>query len=137
MQNRTAHLLWSSALELGHAQIDREHMRLVDILNRLCDATQDGRGRDACVRLVDELIACTREHFAAEEGLMARHGYAPAALHKGQHANLLQDLLDLRSRFEAGTAGPSEALLQSLKDWLTGHILQSDRALVGALNGRR
>jgi hemerythrin-like metal-binding protein len=127
-------LQWNNALQIGHAQIDREHKKLVELLNRLYDAMQAGHGKEACGKILDELIDYTRVHFAFEERLMAQHGYAQTAAHKAQHASLVQEVLQFKSRFDAGSIALSVSLFKFLKEWLSNHILQSDKALVGALS---
>ena len=120
---------WNDALKVGHSVIDREHQKLVGLINKLGDAMSAGQGREACGEVLNELIAYTRTHFATEEGLMSVHHYADTARHKAEHSGLIREVVAFKGKFEAGTATLSVSLLHFLMDWLTHHILESDKAL--------
>ena len=88
-------LQWNSTLQLGHAQIDAEHRRLVDLLNALYDAMQAGQGREVCGKILADLVDYTRVHFAAEERLMAQQGYAQTATHKARETFIVRSVCAL------------------------------------------
>jgi hemerythrin-like metal-binding protein len=121
---------WNNALRVGHSVIDRDHQRLVGLINKLGGAMSAGHGRDFCERMLDELISYTQTHFATEEKLMSLHDYMDESRHRAEHARLVQDVLDFKDKCEAGSATLSVALLHFLMEWLTHHILESDKALV-------
>ena len=120
---------WNDKLKVGHSVIDKDHQRLVALINKLSDAMSAGQGKDVCGNVLDELIAYTQTHFATEERLMAVHRYADEPRHRAEHAKLIQEVIDFRNKFAAGTATLSVSLLRFLMDWLTYHILESDKAL--------
>ncbi len=120
---------WNDSLKVGHSIIDRDHQKLVGLINELGDAMSAGRGRQACGEVLDELVSYTQTHFANEERLMAAHRYADAPRHRAEHAKLVRDVLDFKEKYNAGTATLSVSLLHFLMAWLTHHILESDKAL--------
>ncbi len=124
---------WNDSLKVGHGLIDRDHQRLVALINQLGEAMSAGQGKDACSAVLDELIDYTKTHFASEERLMAAHGYGDAAAHRAEHASLIEDVEDFRIKYHAGMATLSVFLLRFLMEWLTYHILQSDKKLAHAL----
>lgn len=126
---------WNEKLRLGHSAIDNDHQKLVGLINALGDAMSTGQGSDVCGSVLNELIDYTRTHFATEERLMSLHHYATpaAALHKAEHVKLVQDVVDFQNKFNVGTAAISVSLLHFLMEWLTQHILESDRALTKAI----
>jgi len=67
---------WSTALAVGHPEIDRQHQVLIEIANRLNGAMRSGAGRAACGAILDELVNYTLTHFSFEEKLMEKHEYA-------------------------------------------------------------
>ncbi|MDD5247683.1 MAG: bacteriohemerythrin [Rhodocyclaceae bacterium] len=119
---------WNDALKVGNRAMDGDHEKLVGLINELGDAMSAGRGKDVCQAVLDELVRYTQTHFAAEEALMSAHRYADAAGHKAEHARLVQHVRDFRDKFDAGTATLSVSLLHFLMQWLTRHILESDKA---------
>ncbi|MDD5177025.1 MAG: bacteriohemerythrin [Sterolibacterium sp.] len=120
---------WNDKLKVGHSMIDRDHQKLVGLINELGDAMSAGKGKDVCGKVLDELISYTKTHFAMEEQLMSANRYPAAALHKAEHVKLVQDVVDFQSKYNAGTATLSVSLLHFLMEWLTHHILESDKAL--------
>ncbi|MBI5921514.1 MAG: hemerythrin family protein [Betaproteobacteria bacterium] len=124
---------WNDNLVLGHSRIDADHKRLVGLINQLSDAMAGGKGKNVCGHVLDELIAYTRTHFAMEEQLMATHRYARALDHKTEHAKLVEEVLDFKSKYDAGTVTLSVSLLRFLVEWLTHHILESDKDLAQAI----
>jgi hemerythrin-like metal-binding protein len=127
---------WSNALMVGHPTIDRDHQKLVDLLNRLYEAMQSGKGTKVCDQVLSELIAYTKSHFATEEQLMAASQYPKFREHKAMHTQLVNDVMDFKSRLDGGSTTLSVSLFKFLKDWLANHILASDRDLVAALKAR-
>lgn len=127
-------MAWGPKLYVGVQQIDDQHKKLVDLVNKLNDAMVGGHGRDVIGPTLTELVKYTQYHFATEEGLMKLHGYQDTAQHKAEHAKLLHDVGDFKARFDAGNSMLSVQLLRFLKDWLSGHILGSDMRLAKHLN---
>lgn len=124
---------WNDALRLGHSAIDRDHQKLVALLNDLSDAMEEGHGMDVCGSVLAQLIAYTKTHFAMEEQLMSAHHYPAESAHREEHARLVQEVVAFQAEFEAKTSILSVSLLHFLRKWLTHHILESDKALARAL----
>lgn len=127
---------WDSALELGHAAMDADHRQLVAVVNQLARGIVDDLGKGPFDLLLDELFARTQAHFGMEEQLMAACSYPDAEAHRSEHARLIEDALDIRAKFDA-SANPSISLLYFFDQWLTRHILASDRELARFLAGQR
>jgi len=71
---------------------------LVGMLNGLNDAVKNKASRNDIYRIIDEIIAYTRLHFATEERLMAQSGYGDVEFHKDKHRQLMQDALHLKGK---------------------------------------
>lgn len=78
--------------------IDQQHRELVSMLNRLNDAVKNNESREDIYRIIDDVIAFTRLHFATEEQLMIQSGYTDIEWHKDQHKQLIQDALHLKGK---------------------------------------
>ena len=123
---------WNSTLETGHPQIDAEHRRLVEIVNRLNDAMLAGRGQDELSGIFDDLAAYTRTHFTAEEAISRRAGYEGHAEHKQLHEELLAKVSELQGEFQSGKSLISMSLMRFLREWLSEHIQKEDRKVAEA-----
>ena len=78
--------------------IDQQHQELVSMLNRLNDAVKNNESREDIYRIIDDVIAFTRLHFATEEQLMIQSGYTDIEWHKDKHKQLIQDALHLKGK---------------------------------------
>jgi diguanylate cyclase (GGDEF)-like protein/hemerythrin-like metal-binding protein/PAS domain S-box-containing protein len=106
--------------------IDDQHRQIVQMVNDLNRSLEDGRDDEDLINRFSDLLAFTEIHFATEEMLMARYDYPQLEEHKKQHVNLVQELQELAAQFKQGA---ELRLLQSIKDWLLGHIQHTDKPL--------
>jgi len=130
----TALIIWSADLMTGVTIIDDDHKKLVGMLNRLNEAMSAGKSKDVLAGILDELVQYTVKHFGHEEALMATHHYAGAAVHISEHKKLVGDVLAFKDKLAHGKAMISIELLKFLRDWLTTHILQTDKRFGQALS---
>jgi len=124
---------WNDRLSVGHSEIDSDHSKLADLLDQLEDAVANHLGQEAYDKVLNELIAVTRAHFANEEQLMAVHSYPLAEQHTAEHVSLLRELEAFKAKFDSYTITLSKAQLKLLDDWLTQHIVEADKALAASL----
>jgi hemerythrin len=118
---------WSDNLSVGIAEIDDQHKKLVEMLNKMHDAILDHRGSAAARPILNEMAEYTRVHFATEESLMRATAYPHYEAHKQQHEDLIAQVQDLQAKLDAGSHAISFELLHFLKGWLTNHIVESDK----------
>ncbi len=127
-------LPWSTLFAVGVQEIDDQHRKLVGILNRLGEAENDAAAAAMQNLILDELTEYTILHFATEERLMQQHGYEASTHHIGEHHHLVDAVKALHARRAAGETLPFDELTTFLRDWLTNHIMGSDKALGLSLN---
>lgn len=117
---------WNDSLSVGIASIDKEHQKLIQMINDLNDAMKQGKANDVVGKQLDALVQYTVLHFANEERLFARHGFPESDAHKREHEALKDEVSKFVADFKAGKAGLSIQLFMFLKDWLQKHIKGSD-----------
>ena len=127
-------LAWSSVFSVGVTEIDNQHKKLVDMANRLNDAMKAGQGKEAIGKVLNELVSYTATHFAYEERLMDQHKYPMSPEHKQEHKDLVKTVLDFKAKFEKGDAALTAEIMTFLRDWLTKHIMNSDKKFGKDLN---
>lgn len=127
---------WSSELSVGFSQIDEEHKKLVDLVNRLHEAMSKGKSSQILGSLFDEMVSYTQTHFHSEERLMKDHAYPEIIAHVKEHQDLIRQVGDLHEKYKAGTALLSIATMDFLKKWLASHILGTDLKLGNFLSAR-
>ena len=120
-------LQWTSQLSLNIQEVDRQHMKLVDLVNELDLAMRSGRGKDVVGGVLDRLVDYTSYHFGAEERLMETHGYTGLLRHKQEHLAFVKKVVDFRAGYAQGKSGLSITVMTFLSDWLVNHIKGTDR----------
>ncbi|MBP2229083.1 hemerythrin [Azospirillum agricola] len=117
---------WSRWMSVGNDDLDADHRVLIAIVNKLFD--EANRQDPALIEaILDELIAYTRHHFAAEEACMLRANYPTFASHKALHDSLTRQVEAYRDSFRANREGiTGEEVFIFCADWLGQHILKED-----------
>jgi len=117
-------------------EIDDQHKKLIEIANLLSDSMGAGKGKDVLDKIFTELVAYTQYHFSTEEKLMTRIGYSASAKHKDEHKALVAAVADLKKKHDKGEDVLTAQVMTFLRDWLTKHILNSDKAFGRELNSK-
>ncbi len=127
-------VVFDAAHLTGVKIIDDQHRQIVQMVNDLNRSLEEGRDDAELKHLFAALLTFTASHFATEEALMARYGYPQMDEHKTQHENLVHELQEIAAEFNQGA---ELRLLQSIKDWLLGHIQHADKPLGVYLTSRK
>jgi hemerythrin-like metal-binding protein len=120
---------WNDKLSVGIPSIDAQHKKLVSMANTLYDAMKAGHGKEILDETLAGLINYTVTHFKYEEKFFAQTGYPAAAPHLKQHEDLTKQVLAIQEKMKKGVSfAQSMEVMEFLKNWLTNHILVSDKA---------
>ena len=95
-----------------------------------------GKGPQVIEKVVKELADYTHFHFSAEEQLLERAQYPDLAAHRAQHRVFVNKVKQFQQDLHTTTAGQASAVVTFLKDWLTNHILQTDKQYSAHLNAK-
>jgi len=120
-------ITWSEDLSVNIPSIDAQHKKLVELVNRLHDATIAHEGDQSKKKILDELIDYTKTHFANEEKLMSTHQYPAFSTHKKEHDRLTRQVMFIYRNFTAGQPVLTVTFMNFLKDWIADHIKGSDK----------
>ncbi len=127
---------WDDSMSVGITLIDRQHRKLVELVNQLFEALRAGKGNDVLATVLGSLVDYTQQHFAEEERMMRAHDYPGVDQHQAAHRALVERVADFQTRFNQGSATISSDLFNFLKDWLLHHIKEQDKAYGPYLNSR-
>jgi hemerythrin len=126
-------ITWGPKLEVGIGIIDSQHKRLVNLINKLDEATKEGRGAEVVAETLKGLIDYTHTHFTTEQELLKEHNYEDYKLHCREHRIFTDQVQIYQDRFEAGSLRISDSVLGYLRGWLVTHIGSSDRDYIQTL----
>ena len=128
-------IVWDESLILGHEGIDRQHEKLVGLINRLADSWDQPGRETAVMRCLTDMYLYANEHFREEEALMASVGYPGLAGHAAQHRFFVERAHAFTDA-SLDDKAPFEELLSFLIDWFVLHVKRDDvRVAVHILGG--
>jgi|GEM_PF-2437551 len=87
-------VIWTDAMRTGVNAIDKDHQKIVSLINRIMRSTCDDRDANSAV---EELVTFTRYHFRREEMIMEICDYPNAEKHRREHRAVsarIDDLVD-------------------------------------------
>lgn len=123
---------WSPDFETGIAQIDLQHQKLVEMINRIARETwgADGGPSANVVRAFDEIAHYINYHFRCEEAFMERLHVADhhTSHHRDNHASGIAKVRNWIDSYHAGRFCLAD-LCSNLMQWLSCHILAEDKTL--------
>ena len=123
-------LVWVPELDTGIEEIDRQHRRIVEYINRLYEL-RSSPDREALGDVIGEMVDYTLSHFVFEETLIENAGYMFAGPHKKVHELFTRRVSEMQTRFDAGEDVAAE-LHGMLSRWLFNHIRNEDHGYVDA-----
>lgn len=118
---------WQESLSVGVDAFDSEHRQLIDQINKLSQSLRVGAGARTMGIILDSLVSYTAIHFAHEEEYMRLYDYPGYEEHRLEHEALTAQVAEFKERLASGKASFSIELLTFLSDWLTNHIMKTDR----------
>lgn len=126
---------WDEGYRIGIEEIDRQHQALVEMISILDAAVSEGVAAAVVAKLLTDLRAYTRIHFAAEEQLMLEGSCDPEHLraHLRQHRDFERSLSQIRRAYDVSGPAVAGSLLEFLLNWLKSHMLASDREMARLL----
>lgn len=121
-------MVWNDRISVEVEDLDADHKKMVEMINVLYEAILAGNGRRELIGLLDRLVDYTRYHFTREEAWMERIGFPELAAHRQEHERMAVWINMIWRDFHNHTAtAPTLETMNTLKDWLFGHILGSDQ----------
>lgn len=107
--------------------IDSDHRRMVDIINEIVQAIDNGQP-EKCPDLVPAFVDLAKQHFRREESLLAKYKHPDTEKHHDHHASLndkMDTMLALAQKVvDSPPAG--EALRKELIFFLMDDVINED-----------
>ena len=118
---------WDDEFSVGIEAIDRQHTRMLSLINQIDEVIQQGGTYEMFAPVLDDLIDYTIQHFAHEEKLLEENHCPDIDGHKKSHVRLRGELLNWQEK--VADAGPEEMSehMFFLRIWFPGHILNVDK----------
>ncbi len=126
-------MAWEEKYSVHVPMIDEQHKKLFALINQLHESMSKGKANDVMGRVIAELVSYTKTHFAAEEKMLQSKNYPDLKAHQAQHHKFVEKVEQFQKEFAGGKMTVSNEVISFLRDWLTGHILKTDKLYSEAL----
>ena len=118
---------WKDEYSVGIDSIDRQHKKLLNLINQLQTAVDYSTGEEFERDALDELVNYTKTHFSYEEGLLEKNNYPDFEPHKEQHNQMIKHVEEVLAEYEKDHDTAMSNAVDYLKDWLINHINGTDK----------
>lgn len=127
---------WNDTFSVNLDEIDKQHQKLIRMINDLNDAMKRGQGKESLTVIINDLFVYAGSHFATEEKYFDKYAYPETRRHKAEHSDFVTKVTDFKKGFDSGQVALSIEVMTFLKDWLKAHILGSDKKYGPYLNAK-
>jgi hemerythrin len=118
---------WNDSFSVNVVEIDRQHQKLVGMLNDLGDAMHQGKSKDVLGKIINGLVDYAVTHFKTEEKYFDQFKYPASNSHKKEHIDFTKKVAEFKAGFDAGKLALSIEVMNFLSDWLQTHIKGVDK----------
>ncbi len=121
---------WDETFSVQVEAIDRQHKKLIDIINTLHEAIMEGEPealRRVKEQTLSELETYGRDHFALEEDYMRSIDYPDLPAHREEHEKFLTRVSKISEEFLEASGVRNTEIMRMLKTWLYDHLLGEDQ----------
>ncbi|MFT7004115.1 MAG: diguanylate cyclase (GGDEF)-like protein/hemerythrin-like metal-binding protein [Sulfurimonas sp.] len=121
---------WNENFNIGFSEVDKQHRKLVEILNNLAMRIADNASEEDLSSIFDELTQYTLYHFQTEEKIWNKHlpDNSVSKEHLEGHQMFIDSINKLKSeQYSKPVLELGEETIVFLVKWIAKHILEDDR----------
>ena len=118
---------WRDEYSVGIESIDRQHKKLIALINSLQTAVNYSAGAEYEQEALDELVDYTKTHFSYEEELMEKNGYPDFTTHRAEHELMIARVEQVLAEYQRNPDAAMQGAIDFLRDWLINHINGTDK----------
>lgn len=116
---------WSPEFSVGIEEIDSQHKYLFKLISIFQQAIINQSSVELLANMLDALLEYAENHFRTEEHYFADH--PESELHLQIHQAFVEQIRQFEKDVRAGKTNLDEDLTTFLENWLTNHIIHTDR----------
>ncbi len=121
---------WDDKYSVGVSIIDKQHKKLIDIINKAITAKQHNNNPEELSEILYDITIYAFEHFNTEEAYMKKFEYPEYQFHKKGHSDFYIKTLAYSNRGIKGDCQITDDILEYLQQWLVGHIQVTDKEYI-------
>lgn len=123
---------WTQDFNIGSSLVDSQHQKWIKIYNTAHDRMMqmdNDQFRHTGADAIEEMVAYSRYHFAAEEELMEKLGFDELKRHKALHRAFSDQVEKTRQDIRKGKHVLNSEVIKTIENWLVYHILNEDQKI--------
>jgi hemerythrin len=125
-------IAWDSKYEVHVRKIDRQHRRIVDILNKLYDLQEIDADRRKIEEIFDDLREYIVTHFRTEEAYLRKINCTGIDQQKEEHGRFIDTICSYQKEYFKEKPLALINLFNYVWDWFANHILTVDKKCIVA-----
>lgn len=122
---------WDENFSVHIQEFDAHHKQLISLCNELYEKVFECEDLDEERALTQEIlhqfVVYINYHFRAEEELMVKLGYPNYQEHKQKHDECIKEVEKIETEHREGGVALSFTAFMFLKEWISIHILGTDK----------
>lgn len=119
-------ITWKECYATKIISLDKEHQRLVELINQLYEAICQKRSDELMLPIFDQLLDYTKQHFVHEEAVLEEYNYPDLEQQREQHQKLTEQVSAYLQRLGSGENLEAKDVMNFLRTWLLQHIVEYD-----------
>jgi hemerythrin-like metal-binding protein len=120
-------ITWDRKYDVGVRKIDRQHKKIVDILNYLYDLQDSDISTKDIQKVFDELRDYIQKHFEEEEKYILENSCPDIDTQKTEHTKFIDTVCSYQRDLYKHKTFNYINLFNYIWDWLAHHILVVDK----------
>jgi len=128
---------WKDEYSVGLEEIDSHHKRLIELLNKSYLMVLQDDKHPELSKLLFELLAYAKYHFAAEEELMREYQYEKMEQHELAHLSFINKVVTYKKDLGTGMKYLSVEIFDFIRSWLLDHILKIDAEMGKSIRSKQ
>jgi len=126
---------WNDGLSVGIEELDNDHKKLLDIINKLSEAID----KNVEVSILEEIFISLEKyalvHFNREEAYIQKCAKVNLREHKKQHDSFTAKIPELKQKLlNSKEYINAQEITVFLTDWLVNHIIEEDIPIIGSFD---
>ena len=118
---------WTENFSVKVPSIDEQHKKFIGLINDFYSGFNEKSIKERMTELIKGLKDYALYHFSTEEKYMEMYNFPGYKNHKKEHEIFIEKIADISERYESGRLVVSLEITNFMKDWLTNHILGTDK----------
>jgi hemerythrin-like metal-binding protein len=126
--------VWQDSYSVGVQAFDNAHHQLFVLFDDFYEALKKSNSQQKLGEILDKTLAYTNQHFDSEEKWLAGKNDPQLAMHKEQHRKFQAQIESFIRDHRSGKIALSGSVSKTLREWLSGHIMEIDQAYASRYN---